>query len=261
MTDVIDKGAVSDAHPTPLLFVHGAWHGAWCWDEHFLDFFVDKGYRVLAVGLRGHEASANPKAVRFASIADYSDDVESVASGLPTRPVVIGHSMGGFVLQTYLESRDAPAGVLVASMPPHGARQFIQRMFQRRAWRAARALATGNSLQYFDSLDIVRTFFFAPTTPEADVVRYAARLCNESARISVDALGLDLPKPALVTTPLLVVGAEHDGCFSTDEVHETARAYGTEAVIFPDIGHDMMLEPGWRDVAEHIDGWLVGQGL
>ncbi|MCP9274078.1 alpha/beta hydrolase [Mycolicibacterium arenosum] len=260
MLEVIDKGAASDAHPTPLLFIHGAWHGAWCWDEHFLDFFADRGYRAVALSLRGHGSTPDAKAVRFASINDYVDDVESIASGLPTRPVVIGHSMGGFIVQTYLESHDAPAGILVASMPPHGARRFIPRMFQRRAGRAVRALTTGKSLQYFDSLDTVRTFFFSPTTPEADVVRYASRLCEESARISVDSLGLNLPKPALIKASLLVVGAEYDGCFSTDEVHVTAAAYGTEAVMFP-MGHDVMLEPGWRDVAEHIDGWLVGRGL
>ncbi|WP_181447434.1 hypothetical protein [Mycolicibacterium vulneris] len=35
--EVIDRGTCTAAHPAPLLFVHGAWHGAWCWDEHLLD--------------------------------------------------------------------------------------------------------------------------------------------------------------------------------------------------------------------------------
>ena len=54
MREVIDKGSCSEAHPAPLLFVHGSWHGAWCWDEHLLDFFADKGYRAVALSLRGH---------------------------------------------------------------------------------------------------------------------------------------------------------------------------------------------------------------
>ncbi|MGB2811055.1 MAG: alpha/beta fold hydrolase, partial [Mycobacterium sp.] len=49
------------------------------------------------------------------TIADYVEDVKSVADDLPTRPVVIGHSMGGLVVQKYLESNAAPAGVLMAS--------------------------------------------------------------------------------------------------------------------------------------------------
>jgi hypothetical protein len=47
MLEAIDKGRAVNPHPTPLLFVHGAAHGAWCWDEHFLDFFAEKGYIAL----------------------------------------------------------------------------------------------------------------------------------------------------------------------------------------------------------------------
>lgn len=53
MLEVIDKGASSQAHPVPLLFVHGGWHAAWCWDAHFLDFFADRGFRAVAVSWRG----------------------------------------------------------------------------------------------------------------------------------------------------------------------------------------------------------------
>ena len=40
------------------------------------------------------------------------------------------------------------------------------------------------------------------------------------------------------------------------EVLATARAYRTEAEFFPDMGHNMMLEPGWAAVAERIHTWL-----
>jgi hypothetical protein len=36
MLEVIDKGSATEAHPLPLLFVHGGYHAAWCWNEHFL---------------------------------------------------------------------------------------------------------------------------------------------------------------------------------------------------------------------------------
>jgi pimeloyl-ACP methyl ester carboxylesterase len=61
MLEVIDKGSATESHPVPLLFVHGTWHAAWCWDEHFLDFFGDKGFRAVAVSLRSHGASAISK--------------------------------------------------------------------------------------------------------------------------------------------------------------------------------------------------------
>jgi hypothetical protein len=52
--EVIDKRRGSDSHLAPPLFVSWrGWHAAKCWDEHLLNFFADKGYRALAVNLRG----------------------------------------------------------------------------------------------------------------------------------------------------------------------------------------------------------------
>ena len=255
MLEVIDKGSCSESHPVPLLFVHGAWHAAWCWDEHFLDYFADKGYRAMAVSLRGHGNSPAPKPLRACSLADYVADVESVAKSLPTSPVVIGHSMGGFVVQKYLESRDAPAGVLIASAPQRGSLGFTMRLTRRHPWLITKGLITGNALLAVGTPDLARESFFSARTPESDVVRYAARLNSESQRVVLDTM-LFLPRPKRVTTPLLVLGAEFDRSILPKEVHATARAYRTEAEIFPEMGHDMMLEPGWDAVAQRIHTWL-----
>ena len=71
----------------------------------------------------------------------------------------------------------------------------------------------------------------------------------------------DLPEPQRVTTPMLVLGAEADRALAQDEVRATARAYGTDAQFFGDMGHNMMLEPGWQAVAERIMQWLGHRGL
>ncbi|OBI41545.1 alpha/beta hydrolase [Mycobacterium kyorinense] len=259
--EVIDKGACTPTHPVPLLFVHGAWHGAWCWDEYFLDFFADNGFRALAVSLRGHGKSPTATPLRRCSCADYVDDVRSVADDLPAAPVVIGHSMGGYVVQKYLEQFTAPAGVLLASMSPRGCLGFLLRLAKQHPWRATRATITGKSAFCFNTPERARKYFFSANTPEPDVVRYAARLQEESQRAAFDGFLLDVPRPQLVTTPLLVLGAEHDSSFTIKEVRATARAYGTDAEIFPDMGHDMMLEPGWSAVAERIQTWLGSRGL
>jgi pimeloyl-ACP methyl ester carboxylesterase len=65
MLELLDKASATESHPVPLLFVHGAWHAAWCWDERFLDFFADRGYRALAMSLRGHGKSPAPKPMQF----------------------------------------------------------------------------------------------------------------------------------------------------------------------------------------------------
>ena len=70
---------------------------------------------------------------------------------------------------------------------------------------------------------------------------------------------LNLPKLHRVSTPLLVLGAQCDRSVTPQEVHGTARAYRTQAEV-PDMGHDMMLEPGWIAVVERIQTWLCAQG-
>jgi pimeloyl-ACP methyl ester carboxylesterase len=258
MLEVIDRKPRRESHRPPVLFVHGAWHGAWCWDEHFLDFFAAKGYRSLAVSLRGHGNTNAPKPMQFCSIADFVDDVDAVARSLPARPVVVGHSMGGFVVQKYLESHDAPAAVLLASMPPRGMAGFLLRGFKRHPWLTARSMAITRSLRSVGGTpDLARETFFSRWTPEADVARYTTRLDEEYVgRLVLDMLWLDLPRPNLVSTPLLVLGAADDVCFTQAEVRATAAAYHVQPEIFSEMGHDMMLEPGWAAVAERIHNWL-----
>jgi pimeloyl-ACP methyl ester carboxylesterase len=261
MLEVVDKGSSTESHPVPLLFVHGSWHAAWCWNENFLGFFADKGYRAVALSLRNH-GNSDKKNPRMSSVADWVSDVASVANSLSAEPVVVGHSMGGFVVQKYLETRSAPAGVLLASMPVSGASRALLRIMGRHPLRSARAMLRGKSLRALNTPQAARENFYSASTPESDIARYTMLLDEEYAgRQTFDLTMLSLPKPERVTTPLLVLGAECDACFSQDETRRTARAYGTEAEFFPDMGHNMMLEPGWEAVAERIASWLETQGL
>lgn len=260
MLEVIDKGAVNDSHPAPLLFVHGAWHAAWCWDEHFLDYFAERGYRAVALSLRGHGGSGSDKALRTLSFADYIDDIGNVAATLPGSPVLVGHSMGGFLVQKYLESATAPAAVLMASMPPAGYLASGLRWLRKHPWHFAKVSVTGRSLPYVSRADLARERFFCAKTPPDLVEKYARRLQEESARAGVDGLR-NLPRPDKIATDILVLGAADDGAVTPDEVRATAHAYGNDAQFFADMGHNMMLEPGWAAVATRIDEWLVSRGL
>ena len=260
MLEVIDKGTAGPAHPVPLLFVHGAWHAAWCWDEHFLDFFADRGYRAVALSFRGHGQSPTSKRLRDLSFADYLADVTSVARNLPTPPVVIGHSMGGVIAQMYLASHTAPAAVLMCSMPPQGYLRSGLRWMRRHPWHFARLTVSGESLPYVSTPALARERFFSPGTPEPLVRRYAARLQEESARSGLDGL-VKLPRPGRIQAPILVLGAAQDGAVTPAEVRATARAYRTEPDFFDGIGHDMMLEPGWEAVAQRVESWLLSRGL
>jgi pimeloyl-ACP methyl ester carboxylesterase len=258
--EVIDKGACSQAHPVPLLFVHGGWHAAWCWDAHFLDFFADRGFRAVAVSWRGHGGSDLTQPLRSCSIADYLDDVCTAADALGGPAVVIGHSTGGFVVQKYLETRSPPAAVLMASVPPQGILRASFRIWRSHPWASIRANAVGNSVDLVNTPTLGREHLFSPYTPESIVDACIVRLEPESMRAAFLDQLTRLPKPAS-TTPMLVLGGEDDGTITTAEVRATARAYRTEAELFPRMGHDMMLEPDWARVAQRIEEWLVGRGL
>ena len=104
---------------------------------------------------------------------------------------------------------------------------------------------------------MARFHLFGDEMPEEQVSRYQGRLQDESYRGYLDMMLFDLPKPARVKTPLLVLGAAEDRIFAPHEVEATAAAYGTSAHIFPNMAHDMMLDAGWQQAAESmVQGWL-----
>lgn len=240
----------------PLLFVHGAWHGAWCWDQGFMSYFKERGFAVHALSLRGHGDSDGRDRLRRARIADYVEDVARIAMRLPSKPIVIGHSMGGAVVQKYLETHAAPAAVLMASMPPSGVFRTVLRTHTRYPLTALRLHLTLSLLPLVNNITRARELFFSERITEEKLRQYASLLQNESYMAFLDMLFLNLPKPERVATQMLVLGAENDTIFTADQVRETATSYGTEATLFPDMAHDMMLEQGWESVADLIFDWL-----
>ncbi len=259
--EVLTSGLETAIRPAPLLLVHGAWHGAWCWQDHFIPYFTEAGYAVHAFSLRGHGQSGGRERLRRTSVADYVADLAAVVDRLPAAPVVLGHSMGGLVVQKYLERGTAAAGVLLASAPPGGIAGAVLRTARKNPAALLRANLTMSLYPLIATPQLARERLFSAATPDETVAACFPRLQDESYRAFLDMIVLDLPDPKRVRAPMLVLGATDDHIFSPAEVAATARAYGTKATMFPGMGHNMMLEPGWEDVARTISTWLDGQGL
>jgi len=259
--ELIVQNPEKNPHPTPILFVHGAWHGAWCWAEHFLPFFADHGYASFALSLRGHGTSAGREHLRRNRIADYVADVAEVIGHLPNPPILVGHSMGGLIVQKYLETNSAPAAVLLASVPVHGAIQTTLRTALRHPLPFLKANLTWSLFPIVGTPGLAREGFFSADMPAEQVARYFARMQDESYPAFWDMLAFSLPRPQKVSTPMLVLGGAADTMFHPAETKATARAYHTQAQIFPNMAHDMMLEAGWQSVAERILGWLKERNL
>jgi pimeloyl-ACP methyl ester carboxylesterase len=239
----------------PLLFVHGAFAGAWCWAEYFLPYFADAGYCCYALSLRGHGRSAGHSRISFHAVRNYVDDLEKAIGHIGTAPVVIGHSMGGLVAQKYLERASLPAVVLVAPVPPHGLMQASLNLalFKPQLLNELNGLLfTGQT-----SLEAMRQALFSGPVEVKRLSRYYKLMQPESPRAIWDMTFFDLPQLWRIHMPaLLVLGAEDDVMVPPQQVQLCAQAYGVQAEIFPGMGHAMMLETGWQKVGDRIIGWL-----
>lgn len=107
-----------------ILLVHGAWHGPWCWDG-VAERLRRRGHQVEAVRLRGHD---DPPGRIWHRVHHYLQDVHEAAARFIEPPVLVGHSLGGLVVQRYLERGRARGAVLLAPLPHHGTLPAIARM-------------------------------------------------------------------------------------------------------------------------------------
>jgi pimeloyl-ACP methyl ester carboxylesterase len=142
-------------------------------------------------------------------------------------------------------------------LPPSGGVPATLRLAARHPIAVIKANATRSLRHLVSTPRLARDAFYSKDIPVERLDAYFARLQDESYRAFLDMLALDLPRPARVKTPMLVLGAERDTFFTRDEVEATARAYRAEVAFFP-MAHNMMLEDGWEDVAGYIVAWLAG---
>ncbi len=247
----------------PLLFVHGAWHGAWCWDEYFLPYFAQRGHHAHALSLRGHGDSPKTKRMFLNGIWDYVADVKHIVDQLEAEygapPVLIGHSMGGYVVQKYLEKYSASGAVLVASIPSVGTLPFTLRFIPRYPHVAIQLLLRLSAYPMVSSLERSHRLFFSDDMPREQVKKYHDRIGNESVRILFDGGVFQIPRSKLIRSknvPMLVIAAENDRVFLVREGKSTAKAYDAPLVIIKHTAHDMMLEKTWQETADAIVSWL-----
>lgn len=253
-----EQGSARDV--PPLLFIHGAYTGAWCWHEHFLGWFARHGFDAYAVSLRGHGNSHGADALHQAGLRDYVDDVRRVVADMPTPPVLVGHSMGGMVIQKYLERYSAPATVLMATVPPAGLGPSMTRLMASDPILFSQiAMVQAGARDLVDTANAGRAVFSDDLDPELRDI-YGARMQPESQRALMDMTFADLPRPwRMHLPPMLVLGAARDALFSANETRRTARAYGAEHRVYAGMAHAMMLEKGWADVARGIRDWVRTQ--
>ena len=248
------KGQARTGIP-PLLFVHGACLGAWCWEDHFLGYFEQLGYHAVALDLRGHGASAGRESLQKATIADFVDDVSEVAARFASPPVVVGHSMGGLITQRFATTHPTSGVVLLAPSPICGMKRYGWAMVRANPLPFLKAFLARDMIKLYLDDRPVRHIMFSPRTPDNTVTRCRERLQSESWRACLE-MNEPISPPLEIACPMLVLGGEFDHTVPAEAVTETGQAYGATVQIFPGVGHNLMLEPSWREVADCIDRWI-----
>lgn len=233
----------------PLLFIHGAYHGAWCWKENFLPYFSDQGFSSYALSLRGHGESEGHAKLHSFSLRDYVDDILKVMLTLKDKPVLIGHSMGGAIVQKllHLHPDKIRSVVLMASVPPNGMLKDMIRLSFTNFIKAIKLTLFFNG----KNVKIPTNIFFSKDLSVKKRDTYTRLLQPESTKARNDSIKKIVSMPICSKVPMLILGSNRDWFFSKRTTIGIGKAYKT-SVIFTDASHDMMLDPNWRTVADQI---------
>ena len=241
----------------PLLFVHGGYCDAWCWEPYFLPFFAARGYPAYALSLRGHGSSGGHDSLFVAGLEDYVADVRHVMAQLPSAPVLIGHSMGATIVERVITMQAVRAAALLAPIPPAGLGPVAGRLL---AWQPEYLV----NMQRLDAPHLagdimvaLRPMYFSDKVAPAILAEAMEHLGVESPRAIFDlTLRMRDPKP-FAATKLMVLGAKDDRIATPSDVNATALLYGIDPLIVPGLAHMMMLERDWETVADPLLKWLA----
>lgn len=240
-----------------IVFVPGLFHGAWCYEEHFVPWFAARGYEVEALKLR-RDGVHHARGLRTMSINDFVADLAAAVARMSSPPVLVGHSMGGFVIQKYLEDHDAPAVVFLASAPPYGIFTAALREGAKHPLRMAAAAATLSVYGLIKTPDRARALFFSDGLADDLVRKYQAQMTDDSFRVFLELIAFmrpDVKKINARHVPMLVLHGDEDRSITRKYVTDTAMIYGADFQWFPGQAHNLMLEPDWEKVAGSIDSF------
>lgn len=258
-----DRGSGLPARGRPILFLHGAFSGAWVWAEHFLPWFASRGREVWALSLRGHGDSEGR--LGKATIEDFADDLDAAMQSFPAPPILVAHSMGGFVAMRWLERLQAEAAglVLMASVPHTGLNGPASSMalFQPGLMGEIALMQMGGT--GLVGPDALRRALFSEDIDPNLLGHFASLVRPESMAATLEMqIGPPINTGLLMRKlPILVMGAEHDQLVPKAFVRATARALGESAVILPGLAHAMMLDHYWQRAARALDIWLTERQL
>jgi pimeloyl-ACP methyl ester carboxylesterase len=244
----------------PILFVHGSYWSAHIWTAHFFPYFSAKGFACNAVSLRGHGDSDGM--LGWTSLADYGEDVAEAMRQIGEKPILIGHSVGGLVVQHALAAHEVAAAVLVAAVPPSGissSAMHLSMFAPDILWQLGLLQSLGTEAV---STEVMARAFLGPNAGAEAKELLMSHLQRESPRVAADLLAPPQPSPPAGRPPILVLGGDADMFLPTSAFRETATYFGADLKILKGAPHALMLdEQWWQPAADEIIRWLARRSV
>ena len=249
--ELLRQAPDQDQGHAPVLFLHGIFVGAWCW-QHFLPDFAHHGYDAWALSFRGH---GNSQANGWFGLNDFVNDAEVAVDYIHQQtgqmPIVIGHSMGGMVLQRLMVSRRLQAALLLCSIPPQGltplawSNWFLRPMDMM---HMAELIQQGNRV----SAEQLREGLFEQPINPVVLAQFAAQSVAESPLLWTELAQGSMLTPWWRKCPVAVMGTKQDRLVPQNITELTAMSYQTSVLWIDHVGHGVMLEQDWQQAATDI---------
>lgn len=249
----------------PVVFVHGLWLLPSSWDR-WAKLFEDAGYTALTPGWPDdpqtvQEAQQNPAVFAGKTIGEVADHFDEIVRGLDRKPAILGHSFGGLLAQI-LAGRGLscatvaidpapfrgvlplPISALKSARPvlgnPANRNRAVPLTFEQFRYGFANAVSEDEAKELYDT-------FVVPGSG-APLFQAATANLNPWTEAKVDSENPD-------RGPLLIISGEHDHtvpwAIANASYKRQQRNDGvTEIVEIPNRGHALVIDNGWREVAD-----------
>jgi pimeloyl-ACP methyl ester carboxylesterase len=242
-----------------ILLLHGVCFGAWYWEDNFLPWFADKGYEVIAMSYRNHGSSEVKGSIKWRRINEYLKDIDQVVKNINGDIYIIGHSMGGFLTQHYLQkfpNIQIKKSVFLCTVPASGVGGATWQIIKTYPLQFIHAVCTFSFLPVFRNHARTKKLMFSHISKTESIAPIINQMQDESFLAYLDMLLLNRPTIKKLSTPSLFIAAAQDFLINPTAIERNAQELDAEFLLV-DGAHNINLEDGWKNVAHQIADFFI----